>query len=60
MTYIFKHCQVGKGLLSNNKLHKIQTKILCLYGNSCKEQLIDTRCRICHTRMTHTRLLNEE
>ena len=58
MTYIFKHWQVGKGLLNNNKLHKIQTKILCLYGNSCKEQLIDTRIR--HTRMTHNRLLNEE
>jgi hypothetical protein len=47
----------------HNKLHEIHSlvcKTPCSYGQNQKEQVVLTRCRIGHGRLTHSYLLNNE
>ena len=62
--YVESICQEKWNDCTNNKLHGIKTKFsstLQLYSNNRKEDVILTRLRIGHTRITHKHyLLNEE
>ena len=41
-------------------MHSLVSKSPCSYGQNRKEQVVLTRCRICHSRLTHSYLLNNE
>ena len=43
-----------------HELHFIVGKTPCSYGQNPKEQVVLTRCRIGHRRLTHSYLLNNE
>ena len=61
--YILKRLQDIWDQQIHNKLHKIHSlvgKTPCSYGQNRKEQVILTRCRIDHGRLTHNYLLNNE
>ena len=63
MKYILKRWQdcwhkQMHGLL--HELHSIVGKTPCSYGQNPKEQVVVTRCRIGHRRLTHSYLLNNE
>jgi hypothetical protein len=63
MTYILKRWQVSWDQQIYNKLHEIHSlvgKSPCSYGQNRKEQVVLTRCRIDHSRLTHSYLLNNE
>ena len=63
MNYFLKPWQDSRDQQINNKLHEIHSfvgKIPCSYGQNRKEQVVLTRCRICHSRLTHSYLLNNE
>ena len=56
MKYILKRWQDSWNQQIYNKLHEIQSivgKIPCSYGHNRKEQIVLTRCRIGHGRLTH-------
>ena len=59
-----KNWQDSWDLQIHNKLHEIHSLVFktpCSYGLTRKEQVILTRCRIWHSRLTHSYLLyNEE
>ena len=47
----------------HNKSHEIHSLVgmtTCSYGQDRKEQVVLTRCRIAHSRLTHSYLLNNE
>ena len=41
-------------------MHSLVGKTPCSYGQNRKEQVILTRCRMGHSRLTHSYLLNNE
>jgi hypothetical protein len=41
-------------------MHALVGKTPCSYGQNRKEQVVLTRCRIGHSRLTHSYLLNNE
>ena len=63
MKYILKRWQGSWDQQIYNKLHEIHSlvgKTPCSYGQNWKEQVVLTRCRIGHSRRTHSYLLNNE
>jgi hypothetical protein len=55
MKYILKHWQDSWDQQIHNKLHEIHSlvgKTPCSYGQNRKEQVVLTRCRISHGRLT--------
>ena len=61
--YILKRRQDSWDQQIHNKLHEMHSpvgKTLCYYGQNRKEQVVLTRCRIGHSRLTHSYLLNNE
>jgi ribonuclease HI len=63
MRYILKRWQGSWDQQIYNKLHEIHSlvgKTPCSYGQNWKEQVVLTRCRIGHSRLTHSYLLNNE
>ena len=61
MTYIFKRWQDSWDQQIYNKLHEIHSlvgKNPCSSGQNRKEQVVLTRCRIGHSRLTHSYWLN--
>jgi len=61
--YILKRWQDSWDHQIHNKLHEIHSlvgKTPCSYGQNRKEQVVLTRCRIGHGRLTHSYLLNNE
>jgi hypothetical protein len=63
MKYILKRWQDSCDQQIYNKLHEMHSlvgKTLCSYGQNRKEQVILPRCRIGHSRLTHSYLLNNE
>ena len=63
MTYMLKRWQDSWDQQIYNKLHEIHSlvgKTPCSYGKNRKEQVVLTRCRIGHSRLTHSYLLNNE
>ena len=60
MKYILKRWQVSWDQQIHNKLHKIHSlvdKTPCSYSQNRTEQVVLTRC---HSRLTHSYLLNNE
>jgi hypothetical protein len=56
--YILKRWQDSWDQQIHNKLHEMHSlvgKIPCSYGQNRKEQVVLTRCRIGHSRLTHER-----
>ena len=43
-----------------NEIHSLVGKTPCSYGHNRKEQVLLTRCRIGHGRLTHSYLLSNE
>jgi hypothetical protein len=63
MKYILKRWQGSWDQQIYSKLHEIHSlvgKTPCSYGQNRKEQVVLTRCRIGHSRPTHSYLLNNE
>ena len=63
MKYILKRWQDGWDQQIHSKLHEMHSlvgKTPCSDGQNRKEQVILTRCRIAHGRLTHSYLLNKE
>ena len=63
MKYILKRWQDSWNQQIHDKLHEIHSivgKTPCSYGHNRKEQLVLTRCRIGHGKLTHSSLLNNE
>ena len=63
MKYILKRRQDSWDQQIHNKLHEMHSlvgKTPCSYGQNRKEQVILTRCRMGHSRLTHSYLLNNE
>ena len=61
--YILKCWQDSWDQQIHNKLHEMHSlvgKTPCSYGQNRKEQVVLTRCRIGHSRLTHSYLLNNE
>ena len=61
--YILKRWQDSWDQQIHNKLHEMHSlvgKTPCSYGQNRKEQVVLTRCRIGHSRFTHSYLLNNE
>ena len=61
--YILRRWQDSWGQQIQNKLHEMHSlvgKTPCSYGQNRKEQVVLTRCRIGHIRLTHSYLLNNE
>ena len=61
--YILKRWQDSWDQKIHNKLHEMHSlvgKTPCSYGQNRKEQVILTRCRMGHSRLTHSYLLNNE
>jgi len=61
--YILKRWQDSWDQQIHNKLleiHSLVSKTSCSYGQNRKEQVVLTRCRIGHSRLTHSYLLNNE
>ena len=61
--YILKRLQSSWDQQMYNKWHEIHSlggKTPCSYGQNRKEQVVLTRCRIGHGRITHSYLLNNE
>ena len=61
--YILKRWQDSWNQQIDNKLHEMHSlvgKTPCSYGQNRKEQVVLTRCRIGHSRLTHSYLLNNE
>ena len=61
--YILKRWQDSWDQQIHNKLHEMHSlvsKSPCSYGQNRKEQVVLTRCRIGHSRLTHNYLLNNE
>ena len=61
--YILKRWQDSWDQQIHNKLHEMHSlvgKTPCSYGQNRKEQVVLTRCRIGHSRLTHSYLLNNE
>ena len=61
--YILKRWQDSWDQQIHNKLHEMHSlvgKTPCCYGQNRKEQVVLTRCRIGHSRLTHGYLLNNE
>ena len=61
--YILKRWQDSWDQHIHNKLHEIHSLVgttPCSYGQNRKEQVVLTRCRIGHSRLTHSHLLNNE
>jgi hypothetical protein len=61
--YILKRWQDSWDKQIHNKLHEMHSlvgKTPCSYGKNLKEQAVLTRCRIGHSRLTHSFLLNNE
>ena len=61
--YILKRWQDSWDQQIHNKLqemHSLVGKTPCSYGKNGKEQVVLTRCRIGHSRLTHSYLLNNE
>jgi hypothetical protein len=55
--YILKRWQDSWDQQIHNKLHKMHSlvgKTPCSYGKNRKEQVVLTRCRIGHSRLTHS------
>jgi hypothetical protein len=44
--------------ITYNEIHSLVGKTPCSYGQNQKEQVVLTRCRIGHSRLTHSYLLN--
>ena len=63
MTYILKRWQDCWDQQIYHKLHEMHSlvgKTPCSYGQNRKEQVVLTRCRIGHSRLTHSYLLKNE
>ena len=63
MTYILKRWQDSWDQQIYNKLHEIHSlvgKTALSYGQNRKEQVVFTIYRICHNRLTHSYLVNNE
>ena len=63
MTYILKRWQDCWDQQIYNKLHEIHSlvgKTALSYGQNRKEQVVFTIYRICHNRLTHSYLVNNE
>ena len=63
MKYILKRWQGSWDQQIYNKLYEIHSLVVktpCDYGQNRKEQVVLTRCRIGHSRLTHSYLLNNE
>jgi hypothetical protein len=63
VNYILKLWQDSWDQQIQNKLHEIHSlvgKTPCSYSQNRKEQVVLTRCRIGHGRLTHSYLLNNE
>jgi hypothetical protein len=61
--YILKRWEDSWDQQIHNKLHEIHSLVdmtPCSYGQNGKEQVVLTRCRIGHGRLTHSYLLNNE
>ena len=61
--YILKRWQDSWGQQIHNKLHEIHSLVgntPYSYGQNRKEQVVLTRCRIGHGRLTHSYLLSKE
>jgi hypothetical protein len=61
--YISKRWQDSWDQQIHSKLHEMHSlvgKTPCSYGQNRKEQVVLTRCRIGHNRLTHSYLLNNE
>ena len=61
--YILKRWQDSWDQQIHNKLHEMHSlvgKTPCSYGQNRREQVVLTRCRIGHSRLTHSYLLNNE
>ena len=61
MKYILKRWQDSWDQQIYSKLHEIHSLVgqtPCSYGQNRKEQVVLTRCRIGHGRITHNYLLN--
>jgi hypothetical protein len=63
MKYILKRWQDSWDQQIYKKMHEIHSlvgKTPCSYSQNWKEQVVLTRCRIGHSRLTHSYLLNNE
>jgi hypothetical protein len=63
MKYILKRRQDSRDQQIHNRLHEMHSIVgntPCSYGHNRKEQVVLTRCRIRHGRLTHSYLLNNE
>jgi len=63
MKYILKRWQDTWDKQIHNELNEIHSligKTPCSYGQNRKEHVVFTRCRIGHSRLTHSYLLNNE
>jgi hypothetical protein len=61
--YILKRWLASWDQQFHNKLHEMHSlvgKTPCSYGQNRKEQVVLTRWRIGHSRLTHSYLLNNE
>ena len=61
--YILKRWLASWDQQIHNKLHEVHSlvgKTPCSYGQNRKEQVVLTRWRIGHSRLTHSYLLNNE
>jgi len=61
MKYILKRWQDSWDQQIYSKLHEMHSLVVktpCSYGENRKEQVVLTRCRIGHSRLTHSYLLN--
>ena len=61
--YILKRWQDSWDQQIHNKLHEMHSlvgKAPCSYDQNRKEQVVLTRCRIGHSKLTHSYLLNNE
>ena len=63
LKYIYNLWQIGWDLEVHNKLHEIQPLLHMHNLKSCRgrrDQVVLTRCRLGHTRTTHSYILNNE
>jgi hypothetical protein len=63
MKYILNRLQDSWDQPIHSKLQEIHSlvgKTPCSYGHNRKDQVVLTRCRIGHGRLTHSYLLNNE
>ena len=58
MKYILKCWQDSWNQQIHSKLHEIVGKTTCSFGQNGNEHVVLTRCRIGHSRYTHSFLLN--